>query len=288
MKLISYRDNGELLVGFLGENDKIVPIPLIVRDGLSPIRALLNAGPEAVYAARSQAEAAFVSCSGLRELADVEVAPLIPDPDKILCVGFNYLDHIAEMAIEHPSEPNIFAKFRNALIADGGVIKMPPSSSQIDFEGELAVVIGRICNGATEANALEFVAGYTVFNDVSARDLQFQTSQYTLGKAIDTFGPLGPVMALARDVPDPRELRVATRLNGELMQDESVAKMLYDVPKIIASISAVITLVPGDVISTGTPAGVGWKRTPPRFMVEGDVIEVEVSGVGKLRNTVGA
>ncbi len=214
------------------------------------------------------------------------MGPPLPDPDKILCVGFNYPAHAAEMVTEIPTAPNIFAKFRNGLIGSGDRIVLPDASIEIDYEGELAAVIGKQCSRIDASEALDYVVGYTALNDVSARDLQFRTSQWTLGKAIDTFCPMGPVLTLSDEIPDPQALRLITRLNGEVVQESSCAAMIFSVAQTVAIVSSVITLEPGDVISTGTPSGVGWKRDPPRFLRSGDTIEVEISGIGVLRNEV--
>ncbi len=285
MKLLSYKNKKESHVGFLID-DYVIPIPVEATDGASAMRTLLSGGPELLKKKRQKAEGIFKRRDGLIPFSDIEVDSLVPDPTKILCVGFNYLDHVTEMLVDIPAEPNIFAKFNNALCPDGGEIVIPTASHEIDYEGELVVVIGRHCSRVSRDDALDYVVGYTMGNDVSARDLQFQTTQYTLGKSVDTFAPVGPVMKLSDEVPDPRVLRVTTRLNGKVMQDETVDKMVYSIPHIIESISSVITLEPGDLIFTGTPAGVGWKQDPICFMKPGDTVEVEVSGIGRLKNVI--
>jgi len=262
-----------------GDQVAVVPSPA-GHEG--PVLALLKGGRPAIEEVRVQVRHA--GRAHAVPLAAVESGPLIPAPEKILCVGFNYRVHAEEMAADLPSQPNVFAKFGNCLVGAGDDIVLPAVSEQIDYEGELAVVIGGDCHEVGEADALSYVGGYTVFNDVSARDLQFQTSQWTLGKALDTFAPVGPVLALADAIADPQDLRLTTRLNGEVMQDASTAEMIFGVARIISSISQSMTLRAGDII--GTPEGVGWKRTPPRFLRDGDVIEVEISGIGTLRNPV--
>jgi 2-keto-4-pentenoate hydratase/2-oxohepta-3-ene-1,7-dioic acid hydratase in catechol pathway len=220
------------------------------------------------------------------QLEELILGPPLPDPDKILCLGFNYKAHVSEMVAEAPLAPNVFAKFRNGLIGSGDNIVLPRTSTEIDYEGELAAVIGRRCREVDPSEALDYVAGYTALNDVTARDLQFRTSQWTLGKAIDTFCPMGPALTLSEEIPDPQALELTTRLNGKVVQQTSCAAMVFSVADTVAAISSVITLEPGDVISTGTPEGVGWKHDPPRFLVAGDVIEVEITGIGTLRNQV--
>lgn len=219
-------------------------------------------------------------------LADVELGPPVPDPEKIICIGQNYLEHVGEMGREAPVAPNIFAKFANCLVGSGQPIVLCAVSHKPDYEGELAVVIGRACRNVRESDALSYVAGYTVMNDVSARDLQRQTSQFTAGKAPDTYGPLGPVLAPASAVPDPQALTIETRLNGEVMQHASTAGMIFPVAHTIAWLSSILTLSPGDVIATGTPAGVGAARQPPVWLKPGDVVEVEIERIGVLSNPV--
>jgi 2-keto-4-pentenoate hydratase/2-oxohepta-3-ene-1,7-dioic acid hydratase in catechol pathway len=190
--------------------------------------------------------------------------------------------------VEPPAVPTLFAKFRNCLIGSGAPIRLPRASAKVDYEGELAVVIGRRCKGVDEDRALSVVAGYMPLNDVSARDLQLQTGQWTAGKAVDTFAPCGPALVSAEEVGDPQDLEVITRVNGVEMQRSGTDRMIFSVARTIAFISSVITLEVGDVIATGTPEGVGGLRTPPVFLAAGDEVEVEVPGVGLLRNPVAA
>lgn len=212
--------------------------------------------------------------------------PPVPDPDKILCIGLNYREHARESGLEVPSVPVVFAKFRNSLVGPGAPIELPGVSLQIDYEGELAVVIGSRCKNIAATDALSVVAGYSAFNDVSARDLQLQVSQWTTGKAIDTFAPMGPGMTPAQLVPDPQKLELITRVNGQVVQQTSTADMIFSVAEIIAYLSRSITLEPGDIIATGTPSGVGFKREPALFLKPGDVVEVEISSIGLLSNPV--
>lgn len=217
---------------------------------------------------------------------DTVFGPPIPDPDKILCIGLNYREHARESGLEVPSVPVVFAKFRNSLIGPGAPIDLPAISQQIDYEGELAVVIGRRCKNVPVTDALSVVAGYSVFNDVSARDLQLQVSQWTVGKAIDTFAPMGPGVVPAHLIPDPQELELVTRVNGQVVQQSSTADMIFSVAEIIAHLTRSMTLEPGDIIATGTPSGVGFKRDPALFLKSGDVVEVEISSIGLLSNPV--
>jgi 2-keto-4-pentenoate hydratase/2-oxohepta-3-ene-1,7-dioic acid hydratase in catechol pathway len=219
-------------------------------------------------------------------LGEVRLAPPVPDPDKILCIGLNYRAHAAEAHMEAPVAPTAFAKFRNSLVGDGAAIVVPPAAHDIDYEGEMAVVIGRRCRRVDAADAMAAVAGVMPFNDVSARDLQMQTPQWTAGKAVDTFAPCGPALVLLDEIDDVQDLRISTRLNDDVVQDAQTSQMIFSVAEIIAFLSAVMTLEPGDIIATGTPEGVGFSRTPPLLMQPGDRVTVEIEGVGTLRNVV--
>lgn len=251
------------------------------------VRALLEAGPTAVQKALASAERLISSEEQtLHTLADVEVGAPIPDPDKIICLGLNYADHAAETHAQLPQHPILFAKFRNSLIGPQAPIVLPRFSTEIDYEAELAVVIGRTCKDVSAEDALSYVAGYTIMNDVSARDWQFHTGQWMAGKAIDTFAPMGPGIVPASEIPDPQHLKVFTRLNGAVVQDGTTAQMIFNIAQSIEYISTVMTLVPGDIISTGTPAGVGFARKPPLYLHEGDRVEVEIEHIGTISNPV--
>ena len=212
----------------------------------------------------------------------------IERPQKIVCVGLNYSDHAAEQGVALPERPILFAKWPNTLIGPGEPIVKPTVSEKVDYEAELGVVIGRQVKGVSAENALEAVAGYVCVNDVSARDLQFADGQWVRGKSPDTFCPVGPRLVPAAEVPDPQALRIRAILNGRTMQDSTTANMVFGVAEIVAFVSQVITLEPGDLIATGTPAGVGAFRDPPVFMQPGDEITVEIDGIGTLTNPVRA
>lgn len=247
------------------------------------VKELLADGPEAVAAVLSKALEHNVSTVSA---GTVRLGPPIPDPDKIICLGLNYPTHVAETKRDVPSIPMLFPKFRTSLVGPHDDIVIPRITEKVDWEGELAVVIGRVAHRVSERDALQYVAGYTVTNDVTARDLQRATSQFTAGKAIDTFAPMGPGIVPASEIPDPQALTLTTRLNGEVMQHDTTGAMLFSVAATIAFISEIITLVPGDIIATGTPSGVGAARDPQVFMSAGDVIEVEIEGIGAIKNTV--
>ena len=212
--------------------------------------------------------------------------PLLPG--KIIGIGLNYRDHAAETGQQLPDYPTVFAKFPSSVTGPGDPIVLPAASSQVDFEGELGVVIGRRVQAVSEAQALESVAGYVVVNDVSARDVQNRTSQWTLGKSFDTFAPIGPFLVTADEVADPQALDLSVTVNGEVMQRSSTANMVFSVAALVALLSEIVTLEPGDLIATGTPAGVGVARTPQRFLADGDVVEVAIKGLGRLTNLVRA
>jgi 2-keto-4-pentenoate hydratase/2-oxohepta-3-ene-1,7-dioic acid hydratase in catechol pathway len=216
----------------------------------------------------------------------VRLGPPIADPEKIICLGLNYRDHATETGFEQPPAPLLFAKYRSSLIGHGAAIRIPAVTDAADYEGELAVVIGRRCARTTPGDALDYVGGAMAFNDVSARDLQFRTSQWLAGKALDTFAPCGPELVLSDEVGDVQQLEIATRLNGEVMQSANTADMIFSIAETIAFLSQLMTLEPGDIIATGTPAGVGYTRTPSVSLRDGDVVEVEIQGIGTLRNTV--
>ena len=215
------------------------------------------------------------------------VLPPISNPGKIICVGLNYREHAAESNVAPLAFPTVFARFSSSLVGHGSPIVRPRLSAQLDYEGELAVVIGKAGRHIPRARALDHVAGYALFNDASVRDIQLRTSQWTLGKNFDDTGAFGPCLVTANDLPaGGRGLRLVTRLNGNVVQDASTDDLIFDVATLIAEISLAVTLMPGDVIVTGTPSGVGMARSPQLFMKDGDVCEVEIAEIGTLRNPV--
>ena len=209
----------------------------------------------------------------------------IPRPGKIVCVGLNYRDHAEEQGVELPEAPLLFAKFTTALIGPGDAIVIPPIVTKCDYEAELGVVLGRTVRQVSKENAMEAVAGYVVANDVSARDLQFGDGQWTRGKSPDTFCPVGPLVPAA-DVPDPHALPIRALLNGEVVQESTTANLVFGLAEVISYASQTATLEAGDLILTGTPAGVGIFRKPPRLLQPGDEITIEIDGVGSLTNPV--
>jgi 2-keto-4-pentenoate hydratase/2-oxohepta-3-ene-1,7-dioic acid hydratase in catechol pathway len=222
----------------------------------------------------------------VRMLAGVRLGPPILDPEKIICLGLNYQEHAAEAHLETPVAPMLFAKFRNSLIGPTDSIVLPRISTQIDYEGELAVVIGRTCKEVAVRDALDYVAGVMAFNDVSARDLQMQTSQWMAGKALDTFAPCGPALVLLDEIPEIQNLTLTTRVNDMVVQQANTSAMIFPVRETVSFLSRLMTLQPGDIIATGTPAGVGFQRQPPFYLQAGDVVEVEIERIGMIRNRV--
>jgi 2-keto-4-pentenoate hydratase/2-oxohepta-3-ene-1,7-dioic acid hydratase in catechol pathway len=210
----------------------------------------------------------------------------IERPGKIVCVGLNYRDHAEEQGVELPAEPLLFAKWPNTLIGPGEPIVVPPIVTKCDYEAELAVVIGARVARVSKENALEAVRGYTCANDVTARDLQFGDGQWTRGKSVDTFCPVGPRLVPAADVPDPHALRIRATVSGEVLQDSTTANLIFGVDEIISHVSRTAALEPGDLILTGTPAGVGAFREPQRFLRPGDEVTIEIEGIGSLTNPV--
>jgi 2-keto-4-pentenoate hydratase/2-oxohepta-3-ene-1,7-dioic acid hydratase in catechol pathway len=219
-----------------------------------------------------------------RKLSEVKLLPVIPNPEKIMCVGINYKSHAAEHGADVPKMPNIFVRFNNTLVAPGGNMIRPKVSTSFDFEGKLALVIGKAGRHVKAADALSYIAGYTCFCDATVRD--FTKYSLAASKNFVGSGPLGPWMVTADEIPDPTKLTLITRLNGQEMQKSGTDMLIHDIPKIIEFCSMFTPLTPGDIIATGTPDGIGAKRNPPVWMKAGDVLEVDISGVGVLRNTI--
>lgn len=219
-------------------------------------------------------------------LDDLKLLPPLTDPDKIICIGLNYNEHAVESEMDLPEEPVFFCKFKSSIIGPEAPIMIPKVSNQVDYEAELAVIIGKRGKHIPEEEAMEHVAGYTCFNDVSARDLQFRGGQWIKGKALDTFAPLGPYIVTKDEVSDPHNLKIGLELNGRMMQDSSTDKLIFNIPRLIAFLSQLFTLEAGDIIATGTPSGVGFTRQPPVFLKPGDVVKVIIEQVGELVNPV--
>jgi 2-keto-4-pentenoate hydratase/2-oxohepta-3-ene-1,7-dioic acid hydratase in catechol pathway len=234
-----------------------------------------------------RAESRIISAPELvQSVADVTFDAPVPRPGKIMCVGLNYRDHAAEQGKEPPSAPMIFAKYSTAITNHLAEIVLPPNSTEVDYEAELCVVIGRSGRLIPIGEAYDYVGGYTIINDVSARDMQRQDKQFTRAKSCDTFAPLGPWVVTKDEIPDPRILSISLTLNGEVMQSSNTNQLIFDVPFLVSYLSQSMTLEAGDLIATGTPGGVGVFRNPPVFLKDGDDVAVTIEGIGTLRNRV--
>ncbi len=222
------------------------------------------------------------------DLASVKLLAPVPRPPKFICIGLNYRDHAAEAKAEIPKVPTVFAKFRNAVVGPDAPILLPRVSTKPDYEAEFAFVIGRGGRYIPASKAMEHVFGYTIVNDVSARDFQMATSQWTIGKTFDTFGPMGPWIVTKDEIADPHALDISLEIGGEFLQKSNTREMIFKIPELIEYLSQVMTLEPGDVVATGTPAGVGFARTPRRWLKPGEEVIIRIEGIGELRNPVAA
>lgn len=249
------------------------------------LKSLVAGGPAALDALRKRLEKQRRSLEKIPHRGLRILAPYT-GPEKLLCVALNYADHCREQNIVPPMKPNLFSKLPSAIIGPGEAIIHPRATQMLDFEGELAVIIGREGKHIPEAQALDYVFGYSILNDVTARDLQKSESQWVRAKGSDTFAPFGPAIVTADEIPDPRNVPIRTYLNDELVQDSNTREMIFGVRKLMAFVSEVVTLRPGDILSTGTPAGVGVYRNPKKLMKPGDRIRVELPPIGVLENPV--
>lgn len=252
----------------------------------SSLRSILDAGEEAILKLDSAVRVAAEHGNAVVEPESTRLGPPVPDPRKIICLGRNYTDHAEEAGMDSPVLPELFTKFATSLTGPSDPIVLPAFSDQVDYEAELAVVIGSRCRNVTSEEATNVLAGAMAFNDVSARDIQLQTSQWTAGKAVDGFAPCGPCLVTLDELGDLQSLHVKSRVNGVLRQDTNTSQMIFSVADIVSFISMVMTLEPGDIIATGTPAGVGLFQNPPAFLHDGDSVEVEIERLGILRNDV--
>lgn len=281
MKLVSFLTaEGKPTYGAVTDRG-VVDLGRRFPDGGDSIRALLAMGGlEQVRRVAAEAGEADAALEGLA------LMPVIPNPDKIICVGLNYRDHVAETGRTLTEKPALFARYPASQVGHMQPMVKPAVSDQYDYEGELAVIIGRGGRHIKAVDALSHVAGYSCYNEGSVRDWQRHTSQFLAGKSFANSGSFGPWMVTADEIPDPSRLTLQTRLNGQVVQDTTTDMLITPVPELIAYISTVLPLLPGDVIVSGTPGGVGSRRQPPLWMWPGDVVEVEISGIGVLRNTV--
>jgi 2-keto-4-pentenoate hydratase/2-oxohepta-3-ene-1,7-dioic acid hydratase in catechol pathway len=278
MKLASFRDETVATWGLVRADDVYLAPPAL-RTQFPELRDVLVAGmPPEVFAQ--------LLAVTPRHLGSLRFAPVIPNPARIICVGINYLEHIHEMGRERPDYPTLFTRFPDTLVGHGEPVVCPRLSTQYDYEGELAIVIGKPARYVSAAEALNYVAGYTCFLDGSVRDWQRHTTQFIPGKNFPATGGCGPWLVTTDEIPDPARLELKTRVNGEVLQSAPVSDLCFDVGCIIEYCSSFCVLNPGDIIATGTPSGVGFARTPPRWLKSGDVVEVEISGIGILRHSV--
>jgi 2-keto-4-pentenoate hydratase/2-oxohepta-3-ene-1,7-dioic acid hydratase in catechol pathway len=277
MRLVTYRSERGLRAGVVTDAGVVDAWDTLGEEGAS-LRALLAGG-------RLDEVAEGVGRAG-RTIPNSQSAPPIPDPEKIICMGLNYSSHAEEAGVEPPESPTFFAKFRNALAAPGATVPLPSASEKVDFEAEVAFVIGKQAREVEQPDALDHVAGYTLLNDLSARDLQFATPQWIPGKVFDGSAPCGPALVTTDEAGPHDGLEFALDLNGERMQEASTADLIFSVPALVAHLSRLMTLEPGDVIATGTPAGVGSTRKPRVWLKPGDEIVISSPQLGTLTTTI--
>lgn len=279
MRICSYvKPDGRASYGIV-RGDRLLDAGAMPGVTHADLRAVLAAGALAGLAAAADG-------APMLEMADVTLLPPVPNPDKIICIGLNYMSHIRETGRDKPAKPSIFTRYPSSVVGSGVPLIRPKASDWFDFEGELAVIIGKPGRNIPETHAFEHIAGYSCFNDGSIRDFQRHTSQFWAGKNFVGSGSMGPWLVTADELTDPAAQSMETRLNGEVVQSTPIADLAFGIPELIAYLSVVTELLPGDVIATGTPSGVGLFREPKLFMKPGDRIEVAISGIGTLSNDI--
>ncbi|MBT9465021.1 fumarylacetoacetate hydrolase family protein [Hydrogenophaga sp.] len=281
MRYASFETRGQASYGLLDDSGHYRQVPATFQARFADLKAVIAAD-----ALGALAEAAMASGDSLAA-SQVRLLPVIPNPGKLICVGLNYKSHVAETKRADSEYPSLFLRFNDSLAAHDDVVLRPAFSERFDWEGELAFVIGTGGRHIAKEKAFDHIAGYACFNDVSVRDWQKHTHQFTPGKNFPGTAPFGPFMVDRASVPDVTALTLETRVNGQVVQHASVGDLIFDIPTIVAYVSRFTPLSPGDVIATGTPGGVGDRREPPMYMKEGDVAEVEITGLGVLRNRIG-
>lgn len=283
MRLVTFTHQGQRRLG-ARSGDSIIDLSAADPSIPSAMKEFLEAGDSAV----SRARAVINSGTHAISATDVTIHAPIDNPEKIICIGLNYADHAAESGMPIPDEPIVFSKYASSIIGPDENIVAPSASSQVDYEVELVVVIGKRGRNISEDDALDHVAGYMVGHDVSARDYQLEKpgAQWMMGKTFDTFAPIGPDLVTTDDVPDPHNLGIRCILNGETVQDSNTSQLIFGVPKLVAYLAHVFTLTPGDLIFTGTPPGVGMGREPQLWLKQGDQVICEIDGLGRLKNPV--
>ncbi|MCY4619353.1 MAG: fumarylacetoacetate hydrolase family protein [Chloroflexi bacterium] len=280
MRLASFSFEDTTRVGVVVE-DEIVDLYLGAPDAPTDMCEFLAMGEDA----RVMAEMAVERGGNRRPLSEVQLLSPVPNPKKFLAVGLNYGDHIAETGAQTPRMPTIFTKQVSCVQRPGGGVQIPLASKAVDYEGELGIVIGETCRHVSAADASSVIAGYTIVNDVSVRDFQRHTPQFTMGKSFDTHGPVGPVIVTGDELGDPHVLDIQTSVNGELRQNSNTKHLIFDCYDIVEYVTQAMTLEPGDIIATGTPSGVAAAMTPPRWLVAGDTVSITIAGIGTLENT---
>jgi 2-keto-4-pentenoate hydratase/2-oxohepta-3-ene-1,7-dioic acid hydratase in catechol pathway len=278
VRLVSYSSERGLRAGFLRDGR--------VHDAWDGIGGQDRPGVRELLASSRLSEAAEQAAGEGVPLQEVQLAPPVPDPDKIICIGLNYRSHAEEAGVELPEAPTFFAKFRNALAPTGAQVPLPAASRKVDYEAEVAFVVGRRCREVSEQEALDCVAGYTLLNDLSARDLQFATPQWMPGKVFDGSAPCGPALVTPDDAGEHDAIEFQLTLNGEVMQSASTSDLIFSIPQLLAHLSRLMTLEPGDIVSTGTPSGVGSVREPRVWLKPGDEIVVSSPILGELTTWV--
>ncbi len=281
MRFVTFEAGGKARPGLISSSNMVVDLK---PTGFSSILNLIESGPEG--RAKAEKFAASAARENQHPLTDVKLLAPIQRPNKLLCVGLNYRDHAAETGAQIPSVPTIFNKFSTAIIGPGADIILPKVSKAPDYEAEFAFVIGKGGRQIAAADWAKHVFGYTIVNDVSARDYQRATTQWLMGKTFDTFAPMGPWVVTADEIADPHNLDIQLEIGGETLQDSNTRELIFKIPELIEFLSSVFTLEPGDIVSTGTPAGVGFARKPPRFLHPGDEVIVKIPAIGELRNPV--
>jgi 2-keto-4-pentenoate hydratase/2-oxohepta-3-ene-1,7-dioic acid hydratase in catechol pathway len=283
MKIVTFRRAGTAPEPGVVADDRVIGLSGAgYNDILSMIADWDNARPVVESFVRQAPKEAAA------DLASVVLLAPVPRPPKLICVGLNYRDHAVESGMEIPAVPTIFNKFPSVVIGPGEPIVLPKASSKPDYEAEFAFVIGQGGRNIPADQWMKHVFGYTIVNDVSARDFQMQTSQWLMGKTFDTFAPMGPWIVTADEIADPHQLDITMTIGGEVLQNSNTRELIFRVPDLISFVSGVVTLEPGDVVSTGTPAGVGFGQKPPRWLRDGDECVISVQGIGELRNPVAA
>ncbi|MBL0159088.1 MAG: fumarylacetoacetate hydrolase family protein [Bryobacterales bacterium] len=281
MRLVTYMSPGEMALAGVVVDEKVFSLQPA---GFPTVLSVIAGGPAARASIESYLKA--VPAAASKDLTRVVLLAPIPKPPKLICVGLNYRDHAAEAKMEIPAVPTIFSKFTSAITGPGAPIILPKNSAKPDYEAEFAVVIGTGGRHIPAAAWREHVFGYMCLNDVSARDFQLATSQWLMGKTFDTFAPCGPWLTTADEIEDPHNLDISLIINGETLQESNTKHLIFGIPALIEFLSSAFTLEPGDIITTGTPAGVGFSKKPPRWLRPGDDVVVKIQGLGELRNPV--